>query len=59
VFGYVEVLRVVKVRVETVLDAVDHTRLKIDQESTGDVVLIIRLIEKHIFPIVSLSGVLF
>lgn len=57
--GDVEVLRVVEIGVQAVLDAVDHSRLQIDQQSARDVVLIIRLVEKDIFPVITLRGVFF
>ena len=41
------------------MNAVDDTGLQVDKERTWDIVLIVRLIEEHIFPIVSLSGILF
>ena len=54
-----EVLRVVEVRVEAILDAVDDSRFQVDQYRPGYVVLIVRLVEEHIFPIVPIRSVLF
>jgi hypothetical protein len=57
--GDVEVLRVVKITVKTVLDAVNDSRLEIDQERARDIVLIICLVEKDIFSVISVSCVVF
>lgn len=54
-----EVFRVVKVGVEAVLDAVDDSRLEINEERARDIMLVIRLVEEDIFPVVSLSRVFF
>ena len=53
-----EILRVVEVRVEPVLNAVDDSRLQVDEERAWDVMLVIRLIEEDIFAVVALRGVL-
>jgi hypothetical protein len=58
VLGDVEVLGVVEVAVEPVLDAVDDARLQVDQQRARDVVLVVRLVEKHILPVVSVSSIL-
>jgi hypothetical protein len=54
----VEILRVVEILIHPILNRVDNTGLQIDQKSARYVVLIISLIEKHIFPVVSLGRVL-
>ena len=59
VFADVEVLRVVEAGVQAILDAIDNTRLQIDQQSTRNVMLIVSLIEEDIFTVVALRGVLF
>lgn len=56
--GHEEVLRVVQVRVEAVLDAADHTRLQVYQQRARDVMLVIGLVEKDIFAVVTLGRVL-
>ena len=48
-FAYEDVLRVVERGEVRGLDTVDHTRLQVDQQSTRDVVLVVRLVEKHVF----------
>jgi hypothetical protein len=58
VFGHVEVLWVVEVSVESVLDAIDDSRLQVDQQGSGDVMFIVSLVEEHIFPVVVVGGVL-
>ena len=58
-FRNVEVLWIVEIRVEAILNGVDDSRLQVNQEGTRDVVLVIRLVEEHIFAVVSLSRVLF
>jgi len=55
----IEVLRVVEVLIQAILDGIDDTRLQVDQKGARDVVLIVCLIEKHIFPVISLRRVLF
>lgn len=57
--GNVEILRIVEIRVEAILNGVDDSRLQVNQEGTRDVMLVIRLVEEHIFAVVSLRRVLF
>jgi len=45
---------IVEISIFTILDAVNHSRLEVDQQCSWDVVLIISLIEKNIFPVTSL-----
>lgn len=51
----VKILRVIQITIQPILDAVDDSWLKIDQDCPRDVVLIIRLVKEHIFSVVSLS----
>ena len=47
-------LMIVKVPVFTVLYAINHPRLQIHKQSSWNIMLIVCLIEKHIFPVASL-----
>ena len=53
-----EVLRVVQIGVEAILDAVDHSRLQVNEQGARNVVLVVRLVEEDIFSVVALRGVL-
>jgi hypothetical protein len=57
VLSDIKVLRVVELRVERVLDALDDSRLQIDQERPRDIVFIVGLVKEDILPVVALSGV--
>jgi hypothetical protein len=50
-----DILMIVEISIFTILDAVNHSRLEVDQQCSWYVVLIISLIEKHIFPVTSLN----
>ncbi len=56
--GHKEVLRVVQIGVQAILNTVDDPGLQVDQDSPRYVVLIVRLIEEHIFTIVTVRCVL-
>lgn len=58
-FRNVEVLRVVQILIRSSLNPIDNSGLQIDQESPRDVVLIVSLVEKDIFAVVSLNGKIF
>lgn len=49
-----DVLMVVEVPVVPVLNPIDNSRLQINEKRSWDVVLVIRLVKKHIFSITSL-----
>ena len=49
-----DVLMVVEIPVVPVLNPIDNSRLQINQKRSWDVVLVIRLVKKHIFSITSL-----
>ena len=54
-----EVFWVVELRVETILNTVDDSGLKINHAGAGDIVLIISLVEEHIFAVVAMLSVVF
>lgn len=54
--GDEEVLWVIEVREQSVLDPVNDTGLQVYQKRARDVVLIIRLVEKDVLPIVALGS---
>ena len=56
-FRHEEVLRVVQIRVEAVLDAVNDSRLEIDEKGARNVMLIVGLVEEDIFPVVALCRI--
>jgi hypothetical protein len=56
--GNIKVLRIVEVLIKAILNGVDDTRLQVNQKGARDIMLIISLIEKHIFSVVSLCRVL-
>lgn len=58
-FGDVKVFWIIKGRIKSVLDATDNSRLKIDKKGSRDVVVVICLIEKHIFSVITLGCELF
>ena len=58
VLADVEVLRVVEIGVKSVLDAMDHAGLQVDQKRPRDVVLIVCLVKEHILSIVPLRRIL-
>ena len=53
-----EVLRVVQIRVEAILDTVDHSGLQVDEQGSRNVMLVVRLVEEHILAVVALRRVL-
>ena len=55
-FTNIEVLRVVNVLVLAALDAVDDTRLEIDQDCSWDISSVVTLVEEDILPVASFSG---
>jgi hypothetical protein len=57
--GNVEVLRIVEVRVESILDSVDNSWFQVDQKSPRDVVLVVCLVEEHILPVISVPCIVF
>lgn len=58
-FGTEKVFRVVQIRVETILNVVGYSWLKIDQQSAGNVMVIVSLVKEHILAVISLSCVFF
>ena len=56
--GHVEVLRVVQVGVEPILNTANDPGLQINQEGPRDIVLIVSLVEEHVFPVVTLGCIL-
>ena len=57
--GHKEVLWIVQVGIESVLNTVDDSWLEINEDRPWNVMLIISLIEEHIFTIVAISCVFF
>ena len=57
VITHEEVFRIVQVRVESILDAVDHSGFQVNEDGPGYVVLVVRLVEEHIFAIIPVRGV--
>jgi hypothetical protein len=55
----VEVFWVVEIRVETVLNTVDDSRLEINEESSWNVMLIISLVEEDVLSVLSISRIVF
>ena len=49
------ILIVVKVLIISLLDGINDSWLKINQESPGNVVVIVCLVEKHVLPIITLQ----
>jgi hypothetical protein len=58
-FAYEEVFRVVDVLVWSTLNAVDNSRLKINQDGAGNVARVIALVEEDIFTITAFGGKVF
>lgn len=56
--GNKEVLLVVQISVGRGLDAVYDSRLQVDHDVSRDVVLVVGLVEEHIFAIIACVGVL-
>ena len=57
--GHKEVLWIVQVGIESVLNTVDDSWLEINEDRPWNVMLIISLIEEHIFTIVAISCIFF
>jgi len=49
-----DILVIIEIAVITILNTIDDSRLQINEESSWDIVLVIRLVKKHIFSITSL-----
>lgn len=58
-FGNIEILGIVQIRVESILYAVDYSGFQVDEESSGNVMFIICLVEKDIFSVITLSSIFF
>lgn len=50
----IDILRVVKLRVRAILNCVYHSRFEVDQHGTGDVVVVVGLVEEDVFAILDL-----
>ena len=53
------IFRVVQIRVIAHLDAVDDTRFEVDEQTAGDVVIVVSLVEEDVFAVVSVHRILF
>ena len=53
-----EILRVVQILVKSILNTVNDSWLEIDQKRSSNVMLVIRLVEKYIFTVISLCCIL-
>jgi hypothetical protein len=56
---HVKVLRIVDVLIRARLDAVDHTRLQIEQDSARDVARVVGLVKKDIFAVATFGRKIF
>ena len=58
-FRHVDVLVIVQLGKGRVEDAVDHARLQVKQDGPRDVVLVVCLVEEHVFPVDTLDCIFF
>lgn len=55
---HVDVFLIVQISVFSCSDLIDDSRLEVDENAAGDVLMIVGLIEKYILTIVAFSGVI-